>query len=74
MFGMVRRPSRMSGSDWETLRDVWKWSGGRPGCPRVDVMHTRMSGSGRETLPYVREWSGEHPGFLEVVRRPSRSF
>ena len=53
----------MSESGRETLRDVREWSGDRPECPRVVVMHSRMSGSGREdlldvrdALPDVREW------------------
>ena len=40
----------MSGSGWETLRDVREWAGGRPKCPSMVVMHSRMSGSCQKAL------------------------
>ena len=47
MSGMVGMPSQMSGSGWETLTNVRKWSGVTPGCPGVVGRPTRMSGSGQ---------------------------
>ena len=51
-----------SGLD-EALSDVWEWSGGLPGCPRVVGRPSRKSESGRETIPDVREWL---EAFLDV--------
>ena len=55
--GLVRRPSRMSGSGRYNLRmsgsgreafpDVRELSGGHPGCPGVVVTTSQMFGSGR---------------------------
>ena len=59
--GIVGRPSRVSGSDWEALSNVRDWSGGPPGCPGVVWWTFRMTGSSRDNLPDVR-----------VVGRPSR--
>ena len=69
---VVGRSSQMSGSGRETLPDVWEWSGGPSGCPRVvggpprypGVVGKpfRMSGSGQEALPDIREWLGVPPG------------
>ena len=60
-YQMPRRPSRMSESCREALRDFREWSGGPPGCPGVVERPSRMSGSGRKTLPDVRGWSGDPP-------------
>ena len=72
---MFARPSRLSGSDRETLPDVQEWSGDPPGCSGVVGWPTRMSGSGRETLPDVliaretlpdvQEWSEILPNVPE---------
>ena len=59
--GVVGSPSRMSGSDRETLLDDWEWSGGPTGCPGVVGKPSRMSGSGRDALPDVRKCSGHLP-------------
>ena len=51
-LGVVGRPSRMSGSGWESLH----------GCPSVVGSPARIYESGREDLPDVRKWSGGPPG------------
>ena len=51
---VVERPSRMSGSGWESLPDGWEWSKDYPECPGVFKRPSRISGSGQETLPDVR--------------------
>ena len=43
----------MSGSGWEDLPDVRKWSGGHPLCPGVVGNSSRMTGSGREDILHV---------------------
>ena len=65
MSGMVRKPSRMSGSGREGGPDVREWSGSPPGCSgvvgkpsRMSGMvrkPARMSGSGQEDFQDVRE-------------------
>ena len=60
-LGVVRMPSRMSGSGWEALLLS---RSGREAC--------LMSGSGRKAIPNVREWSDKTPGSLGVVKRPSQ--
>ena len=62
----------MSGSGLEALTDVWEWSGGPHGCPRVVWSPFWMSGSGQKALPDVRQWSGDPPGCPEVVGGPYR--
>ena len=57
----------MSWSSWDALPDVWKWSGGPPGCPRMVWRPSRMSGSDREALKDVREWYGGPHGCLGVL-------
>ena len=52
----------MSGSGWDYLPDVRKWSGGPEVCPGIVGSTTRMSGSGREAHPDVWVWSGGPPG------------
>ena len=42
----------MTGSGWEALQDVRKWSGVTPGCLPVVESQSRMSGSGREPPGY----------------------
>ena len=44
--GVVGRPSRMTGSSWDTFRNVREWSVGPPGYPGVVGRFTRMTGSG----------------------------
>ena len=49
--GVIGRPSRLSGSDWDALPnvressgvvcDVREWSGGPPGCPGEVAMPSR---------------------------------
>ena len=61
----------MSGSGWETLPEVRKWSGdplagpevvrGPLEGPELVGRLSRRSGSGRETLPEVWNWSRD-PG------------
>ena len=77
---VVGRPSRMSGSGWETLMDVRDRSGdppgcpgvvGVPGCPGVVGRLSRMPGSGLVALPDVREWSGGLQGCPGEVGRTS---
>ena len=34
----------MSGRGWEVLTDVWEWSGGPLGCPRVVGRLSHISG------------------------------
>ena len=62
---VVGRPSRRSGSRWETLPDVRKWSGYPPGGPELVGRPSRRSKwledppggpSGWETLSEVRKW------------------
>ena len=53
----------MYDSGREALRDLQKWLGGPPGCPRVVGMSSWICGSGREAHPDVREWSGGPRGF-----------
>ena len=57
---MVESPSRMSGSGREAQADVWEWSGGPYGCPRVVRRPSRvvgrplpMSGCGQEVSRVV---------------------
>ena len=47
----------MSAIGREALPDVWKWSGGPPGCPGVVKRPSRMSGFGRVAFPDIQEWS-----------------
>ena len=61
----------MSGSGREDLLDVWEWSGGPPGCPRVGGRISWMSGNGQEAFLVVREWSRVPPGCPGVAGRPS---
>ena len=66
--GVVVRPTRMSGSGWESHLDVRELLVGPPGCQLVVGRPSLISGSGRGDLPdvwsgredlrYVREWSG----------------
>ena len=75
--GVIKRPSRMSGSGREALPDVWggrealtdvqERSGVSPGFPGVVRSLSRMSGSVRKALPDVREWLGGPPGCPGVV-------
>ena len=52
--GVVGKPSRMSRSGREALKDVQEWSRGLQGCPGVVGRPSKMSGGGREVLPYVQ--------------------
>ena len=63
-FGVVRMPSRMSGSGRESRPNDQEWFGGQPGCPGVVERHSWMSESGREGVPDVREWSRVPPECL----------
>ena len=81
MSGKGQEAFRISGSGWETIPDLLKWSGGLPGCPRdvgrlsripgVVGRPSRMPGSGRETLPNVWEWYGGPPISPGAARRPA---
>ena len=72
----------MSGSGWETLPEVRKWSGdplagpevvrSPIGGPELVGRLSQRSGTGRETLPEVRKWSGDSAEGLELVERPSQ--
>ena len=65
-LGVVRRPSRISGSCleslldgrewWEAITNIREWSGGPTRCPGVVRRPSRMSGSGCEALLDVLEW------------------
>ena len=66
--GVVRRPSRRSGSGRESLLEVRQWSGSHTGGPAVFGRPYLRSGSVREALQEVREWSGGPPGGPRVVR------
>ena len=55
-------PYRKSGSCWETLSDVRKWSGGLPRCPQLVRRPSLMSGSGRKAFPVAWEWLGDPIG------------
>ena len=35
---------------WDALMDIWEWSEGSPGFPKVVGRPSLMSGSGRESL------------------------
>ena len=61
MFGVVGRPSRMSGSGREALPNIREWSGGPPGCPGVVGKPSRMSAIGWEPYIEVRDCSGDPP-------------
>ena len=72
----------MSGSGRDALQDVWKWSGGLPGCPEVFGRPSLLYGSfrealpdvgsGRESLRDVRECLGGPLVCPGVFARPSR--
>ena len=64
---MVKRPSRSSGSGWETLSEVRKWSRDPLGVPEVVGRPSRRFGSGRKTLPKFRKWSGDPPKGPKVI-------
>ena len=53
---VVGRPSRRSGTDWQTLPKIQKWSGGSPEGSEVFGRPSRKSGSIWEALPEIREW------------------
>ena len=64
---LVSRPSRISGSAWEALAEVWK-------CLGVVGRHYRRFESDREAVPEVRESSeSSQGGSGEVVRPYQRS-
>ena len=60
----------MSGSGWEAIPDVRKWSEDPPVCLGVVGRTKRMSGSGQESLPNVPEWWG--PFWMSGSSREAR--
>ena len=58
---MVGRPFQSSGSGWETLSEVRKWSGDTPEVRKWS-----------QTLPEVWNWLGDLSRGPEVVARPFR--
>ena len=64
---MVGRSSRRSGPGWETLPEVWKWSGNPAGVPKVvgdpsegsEVVGTPPGGPEVVGRPYWRSGSGQ---------------
>ena len=72
--GVVVWPSRLFGSGWETLLDVWEWCEALPNVQESLWMCGRpswMSRSGRESLLNVQECSRGSRGSKGVVRRTS---
>ena len=79
---MVGRPFWRSGSGWETLLDLRKWSESLPevwnlsgdpsGGPKMVGTPSKSFETSQETLPEVRKWWGDPPGGPEQVGRPSR--
>ena len=71
---MVSRPFRRSGSGWESLPEVRKWSEilpedwkrseDPPGGPQLVGRYSRRCRTYRDTLPEVRYWSENPPGGL----------